>query len=243
MSSRAFPTTSDRLDTGVTGGKGSTNAFTAGAWVKLTTVETNQKAIFGGEESGSGNGFNFYIANADADSIQVRFRPGNGHGDSSSANFSCDPTVPFWVGCINSVADNNIRFYAGTTPDNIALVTTIATTRVLHSSIGGGNTINVGVIRLSNATYQETLKGWLDQVFLARDQEFTLQQLKEAAACGANSTIFSLCTFFYLIDGSSPEEDSSANNNDATVTGTSVEAAMCQNFAQPANASQIMAIM
>jgi len=242
MSSRAFPASTDFVDTGVSAGKGSTNAFTCGAWVKQTTVNANQRAIMAGEESGSGNGWNFYLAAADATTFKIRFRPGNGHGDSTSAAITHDIQLPIFVACVNSVADNNIRFYAGTTPETIVLITTIGTTRSLHASIGAA-TIHVGCKKNSSGSRDESHIGWISQPFLAFDQEFTLAQIKFMAACGGNAGLHALCTFAYLFDGSDPEQDQSPNNLDGDVTGTSVEADMCVNFAQPANASQIMQLM
>jgi hypothetical protein len=229
---RRFDSTADFVDTGLGTSKGSGDNFSFLAWVKLNAspVGATQLAVVGHEAAGTGNGFEVYIiatpdGGTGTTSFAIRFRPGNGHGDSNSSAISVDlTTVPQCIAIVNDKSGaDTISFYAGATVDTLALVSS-TTGRTLQSTPGSNQYI--GARKNSGGSVVESLTGTVDKCCLFYDQVLTLDQLKEVAPCDSEAHA-DIATYYYKMDGTSPEPDSSINNFDASVTGTTVVDDIC----------------
>jgi len=210
--------TSDRLTTNLDSYRGSTHALTTIFWVKMLTMAAAASAW--GAVDGSGDGIGCRINNTSATHGFFQLH-NNLSGRSSSTLELKDISRCF--AAVNSVVDNKTYIYSGLTAGTIVLDTT--TNGALTFASGTLKPKVVIGCRNNNGTLQEPITAILDQVCIFYDQELTLAQIREVAACG--SAFSSISKRYYRITGDSPETDLSPAGDSAAVIGTSVVDGIC----------------
>jgi len=210
--------TSDRLTTNLENYRGSTNSMTVVFWVKMVTMAVAASAWGAVDSGGDGIGCRINSSSATEGFFQLH----NNLSGRSSSVFTLQ-NVSRCFAAVNSVGDNNTKIYSGLTAATVALDTTLApalgfTAATLRPKVTIG-------CRNNNGTLQEPLTGILDQLCIFYDQELTLTQIREVAACGVSFA--SLARRYYRITGSDPETDLSPFVDPAAIFGTTVVDGIC----------------
>ena len=219
-------TTGDWLGSPVTAE--SYTGMTFAAWVKQDYSYPNLRAGLAGRLFDFHNGWAFFVS---PENELTFFATGDPVDDPSQFQSVPCPDLSNWtfiaVTYLASGGSDNVKFYAGTTTNNLAVIGTGTRT-------GGFGELGVLGMMFGNVTQGDLLTGgavtnWngsMSRIGLWFD-DLSLEELQEQMLCGTYVSQSSL-KFFVDVNGTDPEDSfgvSLVDGGDWAVTGTYVESA------------------
>lgn len=225
---RFFDGIDDRLDTGLSASKGSTNNMTCYAWVKkpdlgagtvmglINAGDADQRFDFHCQYSSVGG---FFLA--------LTFRGQNGNSNFRSIVTSTvnDPrNQPMFIAAQNDVAANRFRFFWGFTADSVVEVsqddfTSSTDTSITFKQVSNSTVkIQLGALGRESPTNAQFFADpkTIDSAGIEFDTVLTLAELKDRARCGTGHQ-----EHYWPITGLDPEENINA------IHGTTVVDSIC----------------
>lgn len=211
---RFFDGVDDRLDTGLSQTKGSTDSVTVYAWIEKPTE--NLGTILGViDTSVNPNAHIQFMAELssidDVERLTLELRTSN---PGTSGNRSCTTEIgaegtgtPIFVAFVNDVVNDRARFFWGFSSSTVVEVPTsdfdangFSATNFSQISDVTCN-VNIGAMGTASGNAQDFFEGTIDTVGLEFDTTLTLGQIKQRAHCGMGAQ-----QYFWPIDGEDPDE-------------------------------------